>query len=88
MIGILSIVYDEFSQESYQSVLALLEGGVRRSFLTGDVTQDFRDGWNWLNDEGCQEIMVSSSVDHFLMDGEAYRWDDDRLIVRNEGVTE
>lgn len=81
MSAVIGILYDEFSQDSYELVY-LFEGTAREDFATGDVVADFNaavergmkssDGW----------ILLSSSVDTFLTCGDGYAIDEETFEMR------
>ena len=77
----LRIDYTEPDQSSYRSVSIHVNGknGPRcvRKFKTGDPENDWKDANEWVRSrKDLMCCMMSSSCDHFVMDGEAFEWMD------------
>lgn len=72
--GILNINYEEGNQESYESVSIGRFGidGIK-VFDSGDIFLDYASAVTWANKLGIY-LLLSSSVDHFVQDGEGYQW--------------
>lgn len=85
------IEYDEMNAKEnpkYEGiVISETEKGDIKTFFTDDVVTDFADMTNWIAQNPWQgRYMYSSSVDHFVMDVEGYKWGEDQhgrdLILR------
>ncbi len=78
MIASLNIDYDGFSQASYKRV-QLKVGKKTYNFDTGDPVVDFKAANSkadeLVNSGKVEIVMCSSSLDHFTMDGDKYRWE-------------
>jgi len=70
-----SIDYDDGEQDTYRAVTVDFNGDIKR-FETGDPVKDYRDAMQFCNAnrEDVIGVMCSSSVDHFTMDGDNYKW--------------
>jgi hypothetical protein len=87
-IYILSINYDEgVGQLSYQSVVLTTNcysrhgGKFVAEFSTGDLPRDWMEALAFaLDQDGL--VMISSTVDNFLVDGWDYRWVDGMILRR------
>ena len=80
-IIIISIIYDELEQNTYERVEVNLEG-ITVQFHSGDVVHDFKEAKRFsYMCYGCEKILglvlevtTSSSVNHFVQDGDTYGW--------------
>lgn len=88
-VGILGIKYDELDddpQSTYAGAVATVGRTDKVFYSKGEfnVHRDVIAAWNWTVDQGVQLISFSSSFDHFLMDGENWKYDEKRIIVPNK----
>lgn len=68
------IDYEDGDQSTYKSVELSYEDGEKHSFNTGDLTKDWYNAIKLLiTGEKSERGMLSSSVDHFIMDGDNYK---------------
>lgn len=78
----ISVDYDETNQESYRGInltLTDLNTGEEEElkFNTGDISIDYIDMYVHLTNDEKYELVVgtsSSSLNHFTMDGDKYKW--------------
>lgn len=83
---IIGIDYDEGDQSTYRAVTAIYirtgdgEDATLR-YETGDVVADFEKAIAEAVKE-TTEIMLSSSADSFVMDGDGYRFNEMDMIVK------
>lgn len=77
---IIHIDYDEIEQDSYRAVILHDDDGTKQRFASGDVVKDWQDAIIACADEFA---ICSSSVDHFLMDGDKFILNEHSLIARN-----
>lgn len=81
---IISIDYDEGNQESYRGVEISGENGTH-VFGTGHPELDYAMARIFCEILSSEPIMLSSSCDHFVMDGDEFEWIETEygtLIVR------
>jgi hypothetical protein len=83
---IIGIDYDEGDQSTYRAVTATYIGSgdsqdtVKR-YAAGDAEADFEKAITEALEQ-TQDIMLSSSTDSFVMDGEQYKFSDQDMIVK------
>lgn len=65
--AIIGIDYDEPDTETYRGVYAKA-GLLEKTFSEKGITEDFRDAFEFTK-ELAVTVMMSSSVDHYIMDG-------------------
>lgn len=80
---VISIDYDEGDQSTYRGVVAFF-GERRLEFRDHlDPVKDFARAIQEVsNIKGVEYIMLSSSCDHFVMDGNQYRFNDHEMIEK------
>ncbi|UTC29237.1 hypothetical protein BAMBUS_01550 [Brevundimonas phage vB_BpoS-Bambus] len=80
----IAIDYDEGDQASYRGVVLTLPGGREFTYYTRSPDVDYLRAQQvayagQIKHPGFRTLL-SSSVDHFVMDGERFRWTDDEMI--------
>ena len=83
-MNFLSINYDDFSQDSYEYISLKINNEEKR-FASGDPVVDFRKSIEYLQKCGHTSCQMSSSCDHFVMDGDKYIWTDDGFLDYDKG---
>lgn len=75
-MSVTSINYDEPNQDLYVSVdISLMRDKQKKTFNSGDFVKDWYDCTKYIITELSElnePLMNSSSVDHFIMDGDKY----------------
>ena len=84
----LAIDYDEGEQDTYRAVVLTIPGGHEFRFGTRDPAVDFKRAQMiayaaQIKYPGAA-TMMSSSVDHFVMDGDRFRWNEHDEMVEIE----
>ena len=71
---IVGVDYDEFDPESYRGIKVKNDGKVVMRKDSGDFMEDYTDFEKWVEEtlaEG-DKLLVSSSLEHFLMDSDYF----------------
>lgn len=70
----MTIDYDEGDQSTYKAVTVKIRDGKEVRFSTGDPVADWKSALRHAADESVDMVLFSSSVDHFVMDGDGFQW--------------
>jgi len=86
-MSVTSIQYEEPDQDTYESVSVAFGQDKKKSFQTGDFVKDWYFKTKFILQElqDIEPLMNSSSVDHFIMDGDKY---DSAYLYFNEKINE
>ena len=79
MIYFVNIDYDEQAEQPYQAVTAQpeAEGSDTMTWASGDPVVDWVAFLDWRDSQDDVTVLFLSSVDHFVMDIQGYRFDRD-----------
>lgn len=70
----ISIDYDEGDQATYRAVEVAVREEKPVRFETCDPVSDWKSAIHHAANSECDFILFSSSVDHFTMDGDRFKW--------------
>ena len=90
-LGMISILYNDVDQDTYRGIEVRI-GESKTVFNTGDPVKDWESAAKFCDVEQregrAEAIMLSSSCDHFVMDGDKYKYIEvaggHEILVRNE----
>lgn len=81
----LSCDYDEGKQSTYRAFVVSRKGKERdvevKRFSTGDPVKDWADMCSYIVENPPIHCAMTSSIDHFVMDGKKYEWDENENII-------
>ena len=86
MHALVNVDYDEGDQSTYRRIVADLSNGDKVEFKTGDPIEDYRALIAFLNEDRedgavLNYVMYASSMDHFIADGDKYKYDEQGYLA-------